>query len=100
MFLVNNFIEGIAVILNTILTLYFWIVIASAILSWVNPDPYNPIVRTLRALTEPVFFRIRRMFPFLMVGGIDLSPIAVLLIIQFLKIFAVGSLYQMGARLG
>jgi YggT family protein len=95
MFLFGNFLEGLATVLNIVLTAYFWIVIISALLSWVNPDPYNPIVRALRTLTEPVFYRIRRWLPFVMVGGFDLSPIVVLLAIQFLQVFLVRSLVQL-----
>jgi YggT family protein len=71
-----------------------WIVIARAILSWVNPDPYNPIVRFLYSATEPVLYRIRRALP-LFAGGIDFSPIIVFIIILFLQQFLVRSLYQM-----
>lgn len=95
MFLFENFLEGLATVLGIVLTAYFWIVIISALLSWVNPDPYNPIVRALRTLTEPVFYRIRRWLPFVMVGGFDLSPIVVLLAIQFLQVFLVRSLVQL-----
>lgn len=94
-----NFIYAVAFVLNSVLTVYFWIVIISALLSWVNPDPYNPIVRALRSLTEPVFYKVRRMIPFVMVGGLDLSPIAVLLGIKFIQIFAVQTLYQLAAGL-
>ncbi|WP_029894778.1 YggT family protein [Desulfohalovibrio reitneri] len=90
-----NLVLAIARILNIILELYFWIVIISAVLTWVNPDPYNPIVRTLRNLTEPVFYKIRSWLPFVVVGGIDLSPIVVLLLIQFLQMFVVRSLSQL-----
>jgi YggT family protein len=83
-----------------VLTLYFWIVIISALLTWVNPDPYNPIVRILRNLTEPVFYRVRRWVPFTYMGGIDLSPIVVLLAIQFIKIFLVQTLYQSAVSMG
>ncbi len=96
MFVISNFVEALAVIFDTLLTLYFWIVIISAVLSWVNPDPYNPIVRTLYSLTEPVFNKVRRWLPFTMIGGIDLSPIVVLLAIQFLKIFLIKSVSQLG----
>jgi len=91
----GNFLLAIAKVLDIVLTLYMWVVIISALLSWVNPDPYNPIVRTLRNLTEPVFYRIRRTAPFVMVGGIDLSPLIVILAIVFLKQFLVNSLFQM-----
>lgn len=87
---------ALAHVVDTVLTLYFWVIIISALLSWVNPDPYNPIVRTLRNLTEPVFRRIRRALPFLMVGGLDLSPLALLLGIRFLQIFLVRTLLKLG----
>ena len=89
-----NLLTAIATVLDIVLSLYFWIVIISALLTWVNPDPYNPIVRTLRTLTEPVFYRVRRYLPFVFVGGIDLSPVVVLLGIQFVKLFLVRSLFQ------
>ncbi len=98
MFVLSNLLKAIAVILDTILTLYFWIVIISAVLSWIRPDPYHPIVRFIYGITEPVFYRIRRLIPFVVIGGIDLSPIVVLLIIQFLKIFLVDSLIQLSMR--
>ena len=94
------FIRGIAEVLAIVLNLYMWVVIISALLTWVNPDPYNPIVRTLRNLTEPVFWRIRRWMPFLNVGGLDLSPIVVLLTIIFLKTFLVGNLYNLSMYMG
>lgn len=93
-----NLIEAFAFVVNSVLTIYFWIVIISALLSWVNPDPYNPIVRLLRSLTEPVFFRIRRLMPFTLIGGIDLSPLVLLLAIQFSRIFIVNTLYQLAAN--
>ncbi|MFW5791406.1 MAG: YggT family protein [Desulfohalobiaceae bacterium] len=95
MIVLSNFIQAIASVLDTVLTLYFWIVIISALLSWVNPDPYNPIVRILRNLTEPVFYRVRRWLPFTYMSGIDFSPIVVLLAIQFIKVFLVRTLYQL-----
>ncbi len=99
MFIISNLLEAIAVILNTVLNLYLGLVIISAVLSWVRPDPYNPIVRFIYGLTEPVFYKIRRWLPFVVIGGIDLSPIVVLLIIQFLKIFLVNSLDELSVRL-
>lgn len=95
MFIIANLIKALAFIFDSILSIYFWIVIISAILSWVRPDPYNPIVRVIYSLTEPVFYRIRKWIPFVFIGGLDLSPIVVLLAIQFLKIFLVQSLYQL-----
>jgi len=90
-----NLLQAIAYVLNAVLTLYFWVVIISAILSWVNPDPYNPIVRVIRSLTEPAFSAVRRWFPFTFIGGLDLSPIVVLLLVQFLQIFLVQSISQL-----
>ena len=75
---------GVANVLHMVLTAYMWVVIISALLSWVNPDPYNPIVRFLRNLTEPVFYWIRSKLPFVMLGGFDLSPIVVIIGVQLL----------------
>ncbi len=71
-------------VLHAILSIYFWIVIARALLSWVNPDPYNPIVRFLHSATDPVFARINRILP-LRFGGMDFTPIALLIIIGVLQ---------------
>ena len=99
MFVVSNFLIAMATILDYGLTIYLYIIIARAILSWVNPDPYNPIVRFLNAVTEPVLFRLRRRLP-LFFGGMDFSPIIVILAIVFIQAFVVRSLFQMAARLG
>lgn len=99
MFVVANIVVGIAKILDAILNLYFWVIIASAVLSWVNPDPYNPVVRVVRNLTEPVFYRVRKWLPFTYVGGLDLSPLVVLLGIQIINSVLVQSLYQLAVRL-
>jgi YggT family protein len=87
--------KGIAEVLNMALTLYMWVVIISALMSWVNPDPYNPIVRFLRGLTEPVFYRVRRWLPFIVIGGIDLTPVVIIFAIVFLKTFLVGNLIRL-----
>ncbi|ACV68949.1 YggT family protein [Desulfohalobium retbaense] len=94
MFVVANFLQAFAGILDTVLTLYFWVIIVSAVLSWVNPDPYNPIVRIIYNLTQPVFMRVRRWLPFTYLSGIDFSPVVILLAIQFVKMFVVRTLYQ------
>lgn len=90
-------ISGLAQVLDTVLFIYMWIVIISALLSWVNPDPYNPIVRFLRNATEPAFYWVRRNIPFAMIGGFDLSPIIIILGIQFLKVALVGNMYRLAA---
>lgn len=92
MYFLSTIISATASIIHMVLTLYTWIIIIAVALSWVNPDPYNPIVRTLRTLTEPVLWRVRRLMPFLNFNGIDLSPIAVLLALQFLDQVLVRSL--------
>ena len=99
MFAISNFIVAIAKILNIALSLYMWIVIGRAIISWVNPDPYNPIVRFLNAVTEPVLYPIRRKIP-ISLGGIDFSPVLVILAIIFLQSFLVKTLMQMAASMG
>ncbi|WP_456324559.1 YggT family protein [Desulfonauticus submarinus] len=99
MFVLSNLLQALASVIDTLLTLYFWVVIISALLSWVNPDPYNPIVRILHNLTEPVFYRVRKWLPFTYIGGLDLSPIVVLLVIQFLKIFLVKTLFQISVSI-
>ncbi len=81
-------------VVDTVLSLYFWVIIAGVVLSWVNPDPYNPIVRGIRALTEPVFYRIRKWMPFTYISGIDFSPFVVVLGIKFVQIFLARLLTQ------
>ena len=70
MYLLENFIQAIAFTLDSLLSIYFWIVLISALLSWVNPDPRNPIVRFLYSVTEPVLYHIRRRLPFVVAGGL------------------------------
>ncbi len=98
MFVFSNFLQALATILDTLLWLYFWLIIVSAILSWVSPDPFNPVVRVIRSLTEPVFQKVRNWIPFTNLGGIDLSPIVVLLGIEFLRIFLVQTLQQLSMQ--
>lgn len=97
MFIVGNLFAAIADVLNAILDIYSWIIIISALISWVNPDPYNPIVRFLYNITEPLLRPIRRKIGTF--GGIDVSPIIALLAISFIKHFLVGTLIGMGQRL-
>ena len=99
MFVFSNFLIAIAKIMDIGLSLYMYIVIARALISWVNPDPYNPIVRLLNSVTEPVLFRLRKKLP-LFFGGMDFSPIVVILAIIFIQSFFVQSLVQMATRVG
>ncbi len=97
MFIFGNLFHAVAFILETILTIYMWMIIVSALISWVNPDPYNPIVRFLHSVTEPVLRPLRKRLGFSM--GLDLSPMIVILIILFLKYFIVASLFDIAARM-
>jgi len=99
MFVISNLLLALAKIIHLLLTFYMWIIIARAILSWVNPDPYNPIVRFLYSATEPVLYAVRRRLP-ISFGGIDFSPLIVILIIMFLDNFLVPSLTGLALRLG
>lgn len=90
----GNFLEAVAGLLDTILTLYVWVIVGRAVISWVNADPYNPIVRMLCNLTDPVLDRLRQMLP-MSFGGIDVSPIAAIFIVWFLRAFLVTSLYDL-----
>jgi len=98
MFVLSNFLVAVAKILDIALSLYMWIIIGRAVISWVNPDPYNPIVRFLNSVTEPVLYPIRRRLP-LHFGGIDFSPIIVILAIIFAQSFLIQTLYQVAARM-
>jgi YggT family protein len=98
MFIIGNFISAMADVLYVVLNIYMWIVIIAALISWVNPDPYNPIVRFLYSVTEPVFSMVRRRLPFPPMG-IDFSPLIVLLVILFLQSFLVKTLHQIAASL-
>lgn len=95
MFVFNTILYAVAQVLLTLLEIYFWIIIAAAVVSWVRPDPYNPIVRTLYALTEPVLYRARKWFPFILLNGFDFSPVVVLITLQVAKNIVVHSLLHL-----
>ena len=94
MIVLANTLSAIALVLGSLLNIYFWIVVISAVLTWVRPDPYNPIVRTLRLLTEPVFYRVRKWLPFTYTSGLDFSPGVVLLAIEQINRIVIASLAQ------
>ena len=98
MFVISNLLVAVAKIMDIALMIFMWIIIARAILSWVSPDPYNPIVRFIHNVTEPVLYQVRRKIP-LNYGGIDFSPIIILLAIIFLQQFVVQSLHQFAMTL-
>jgi YggT family protein len=94
MFVLSNFIIGLAKVIDLALTLYMWIIVFRALISWVNPDPYNQIVVFLYRVTEPVLRPIRRILPMRNIG-IDISPIIVILLIIFLQYFLVETMIQL-----
>lgn len=97
MFVVGNTLLGLATVLDYALTFYTWIVIARALISWVNPDPWNPIVQFLTRVTEPVLAPIRRRLGWGM--GVDLSPLVVIVVIWFLQIAVVQSIKDLAVRM-
>lgn len=98
MFIIINLLEALAIIIHYILTIYMWLIIIRAVISWVNPDPYNPIVNFLYQTTEPVLYRVRRYLPFRGMA-IDISPIIVFILIIFLDRFLVGTIQDIVMRL-
>jgi len=99
MFVINYFFGALATLVNLLIVAYIWIIIARAILSWVNPDPYNPLVRFLHRVTEPVLRPVRERLPTHQLG-IDFSPMIVILVLYFLKEFLVLVLYRIATEIG
>ena len=98
MFVLANLLLGIAKVIDMLLWFYMWVIIARVVISWVNADPYNPIVRAIASVTEPVLYRVRRSLP-VVAGGIDLSPIVVFASIYFIQIFLVRSMIDLALRM-
>lgn len=97
MFVVGNVLVGFATVLDYALSLYMWVIIARALISWVNPDPWNPIVQFLARATEPVLSPIRRLLGWRM--GIDVSPLIAIMAITFLQYAVVQSLKDLAMRM-
>lgn len=93
MIVISTLLEAIANILHLVISVYIWVVIIAALVSWVRPDPFNPIVQTLYRLTEPVYAFIRRYIP-TVIGGIDLAPLIVIIALQFIDLFLVKLLFK------
>ncbi|MBC8247349.1 MAG: YggT family protein [Deltaproteobacteria bacterium] len=98
MYIIGYLLMAIAKVLDVVMNIFLFIVIARAVLSWVSPDPFNPIVRFINNITEPILYPIRTRLP-VHFGGIDLSPIIVFLGIIFVRTFVVNTLMQMSASL-
>jgi YggT family protein len=99
MFILSNFLFGLASVLDIALTVAYWLILVRAIISWVNPDPYNPIVQFLYKTTEPILYPIRKILPAGLRWGIDISPIIAFFAIMFLRWFVVRSLVDLAIRL-
>ena len=99
MFVFANFLNALALLIKFVLDAYMFIIIGRVIISWVNADPYNPIVRFLYEITEPLLSRIRRFVP-IIGGGLDLSPLILILAILFLQNFLVPTLQRIAHSLG
>ena len=98
MFVLGNFIAAVAQVLDYVLWAYVWILFARVVASWLNADPYNPIVNFLYNATEPLLERIRRFVP-AFAGGFDLSPLIAWLVIMFLQRFLVRTLFDLAYSL-
>ena len=96
MYILANFIEALAKLSGIALNIFYWLILIRALISWVNPDPYNPIVQFLNRTTEPILQPIRRMMPRM---GVDISPIIAFIFIIFLQSFLVRTLYDIAYQL-
>jgi len=99
MFIAANLLFALAKVLDIVLTIFYWLILIRALISWVNPDPYNPIVQFLHKTTEPVLEPIRRLIPISYRIGIDISPLIAFFVLVFLKIFLVRTLMGIAVRL-
>ena len=95
MFVMGHFLSALAYLVGIALTVLYWLILIRALISWVSPDPFNPIVQLLTRTTEPILEPIRRLLPNL---PIDLSPLIAFFAIIFLQRFLVASLYDLAAH--
>lgn len=96
--ILGTFLGAFATILSMVINLYIWVVIIAALISWVRPDPYNPIVQILDRLTQPVYAKLRSIIP-TTIAGIDLSPLIIVIILKFIDLSLIQLLMQYAARL-
>jgi YggT family protein len=99
MFVLGNLMEALAAVINVVLNLLMLVVFVNALLSWVRPDPSNPIVMTLERISDLVCYPIRRLFP-TVVSGIDLAPFIAMLGIWLIQMFLVNTLRDLALRMG
>lgn len=96
MFIFGNFVVAVAKMVDLLLGVLYWLILIRALISWVNPDPFNPIVQFLYRTTEPILTPLRRILPAM---AIDISPLVAFFAIMFLKSFLVATLFDIGMRL-
>ena len=99
MFVIGNLLEALAAVINVVLNLLMLVIFVNALLSWVRPDPGNPIVQTLERISDLLCNPIRRLFPTI-ISGIDLAPFIAMLVLWFLQMFIVQNLRDMAIRMG
>lgn len=99
MIVLGNILQGVGQLLAVVCSLYTWIVIASIVFSFVSPDPMNSVVRFVRSVTEPCYYRIRKWAPFVYVGNMDFSPMIVLIVVYLFKNIIALSLIEYGMRI-
>jgi YggT family protein len=98
MFALSNLLLALAKIVDIVLTIFYWLILIRALLSWVSPDPFNPIVQFLYRTTEPVLEPVRRILPLSLRLGLDISPLLVFLAIIFLKSFLVKTIVDLSYK--
>ena len=99
MFVVSNLLAALAQITDIALNILFWLIFIRALISWVSPDPYNPIVQFLYKTTEPLLYPIRRALPASLRFGLDISPLIAALLIFFARAFLVRTLFELSLRM-
>ena len=97
MFVLANLLSALAQLLQMLFQIYTLVLIVRVLITWVNPDPFNPVVQFLARVTDPVLEPLRRVIPLL--GPIDISPVVALLILQALQHFLVQTLWDLSVRL-
>jgi YggT family protein len=99
MFVASNFFAALAQVVDVILSIAYWLILIRALISWVSPDPYNPIVQFLYKATEPILYPIRKLLRLDYRIGIDISPLIAFVIIMFLRTFLVRTLLDLSRQL-
>lgn len=95
MLIANNFVYALARVFDLVVEAYIWIVIIRSLVTWVHADPRNPIVQFLASVVDPVTNRIRRLFPIVRAGAVDLSPLVLIFFLWFLRLFVTRTLIQL-----